>query len=341
MKREFQLNTRREFFADGAKGAAALALFGAGRAGSAAAKPAVNPFAYDLSRLEQTDPKLIGYEQVAKWRAPRDEPKAIATGPDAQLWVAAGNYVTALSPDGQRGMEIALSAPARAVGVARDGDVFVSLRDHLEVFSAKGGRKAAWDAPDKKAWLTGIAVADEAVFVTDAGNRVLLRYDRAGRLMARLGRKDKERDIAGFIVPSPFFDVALGADGLLRVANPGRHRVELFTQEGDFELAWGEASMGIKGFCGCCNPIHLALLPDGRVVTAEKGLPRVKVYGAHGDFETVVAGPESFPENAKTCAAKGLGDCTQGGLDAAVLADGRIVILDLVTGDVRVMKPKT
>jgi hypothetical protein len=339
MKREFTLTDRREFFADALRGAALVAGFAATQA-PAASKATPNPFAYDVSRLEKTDPKLIGYEQVARWRTPRQEPRAIAAGPDGQIWIAAGNYVTATSPDGQRGLEIALSEPARAVSVARDGAVFVSLRNHLEVFSAKGERKAAWEAPDKKAWFTGIAVSDNAVFATDAGNRVLLRYDRAGKLTARLGLKDKDRNIAGFIVPSPYFDVALGGDGVLRVTNPGRHRVDLFTQDGDFELSWGEATMGIKGFCGCCNPIHLALLPDGRVVTCEKGLPRVKVYSAHGDFETVVAGPESFPENAKACTAKGLGDCTQGGLDAAVLADGRIAILDFVTGDVRVMKAK-
>jgi hypothetical protein len=341
MKTEFRLHDRREFFGNTLKGAALITAILQGRSAAAAEKPTANPFAYDVSRLEKTDPKLIGYEQAAKWRAPREEPKAIAAAPDGQLWLAAGNYVTAMSPEGQRGIEIALSAPARAVSIARDGTVFVSLRDHLEVFSAKGERKATWEAPDKKAWLTGIAVGDNAVFATDAGNRVLLRYDRAGKLTARLGLKDKDRNIAGFIVPSPYFDVALGGDGVLRVTNPGRHRVDLFTQDGDFELSWGEATMGIKGFCGCCNPIHLALLPDGRVVTCEKGLPRVKVYSAHGDFETVVAGPESFPENAKACAAKGLGDCTQGGLDAAVLADGRIAILDFVTGDVRVMKAKT
>lgn len=339
MKPEFKLSHRREFLTETMLGAG-LVLGMTARPAPAAARPKANPFAYDISHLQKTDPGLIGYEEVARWRAPRPEPKAVAAGQDAQLWIAAGNYVTALSPDGQRGLEIALSAPARAVCVARDGDVLVSLRDHLEIFSGKGERKATWEVPDKKAWLTGIAVSDDAVFATDAGNRVLLRYDRAGKLTARLGIRDKDRNIAGFIVPSPFFDVALGTDGLLRVANPGRHRVDLFTQDGDFELAWGEATMGIKGFCGCCNPIHLALLPDGRVVTCEKGLPRVKVYGALGEFESVVAGPESFPENAKACAARGLGDCTQGGLDAAVLADGRIAILDLVTSEVRVMRAK-
>ena len=98
--------------------------------------------------------------------------------------------------------------------------------------------------------------------------------------------------------------------------------------------------MGITGFCGCCNPINLALLPDGRYVTCEKGLPRVKIYSERGEFESVVAGAESFPENARACASKGLGDCTQGGLDVVADSRGRIYILDFVTSEVRVMQRK-
>jgi hypothetical protein len=93
--------------------------------------------------------------------------------------------------------------------------------------------------------------------------------------------------------------------------------------------------MGINGFCGCCNPIGFALLPDGKYATCEKGLPRVKVYSETGEFESVVAGVETFSENARAC---GPSDCTAGGLDVAVDSQGRIYILDIVTGDVRVIK---
>ena len=106
----------------------------------------------------------------------------------------------------------------------------------------------------------------------------------------RIGEKNQERSIPGFIVPSPFFDVKLGDDGLIRVTNPGRHQIETYTTAGEFVSAWGQASAALEGFCGCCNPIHLVLLPNGRTVTCEKGLPRVKVYGPGGAFECVVAG---------------------------------------------------
>jgi hypothetical protein len=65
----------------------------------------------------------------------------------------------------------------------------------------------------------------------------------------------------------------------------------------------------------------------------------VKIYSAEGEFESVVAGSESFPENAHAC--NDLNDCVNGGLDVAVDSEGRIYILDIVASNVRVMKRKS
>jgi hypothetical protein len=194
-----------------------------------------------------------------------------------------------------------------------------------------------------------------------------LRYNRSGKFIRRIGKKDKARNIPGFVVPSPYFDLAIAPDGLLRVVNPGRHRVEAYTYDGDFELAWGETSMRIEGFCGCCNPVNFALLPDGKFVTSEKGLPRIKIYDVDGTFMEVVAGPEHFDKNQKaSCPAdrvtpasndvnppldpRGLkkgglssiddvSNCQTGGLDVAVDSQGRVLALDPVERVVRIFKP--
>jgi hypothetical protein len=181
-------------------------------------------------------------------------------------------------------------------------------------------------------------LGDNDVFAADSGNRVVVRFDKSGKLIGRIGEKNKEHNVPGLIAPSPYLDVDLGRDGLLRVNNPGPHCVETYTVSGDLELSWGKPSAAIEGFCGCCNPVALALLPDGRCVTCEKGLPRVKVYAADGSLECVVAGPESFPENAKVGSLHDRSDGSLGGLDAAIDARGRIYVLDLVQGDVRLMQ---
>jgi hypothetical protein len=319
-------------------GTAAVTATAAATLGQAASKPASsNPFAFDVEKYRKTDPTLLHYEQVGRFPVPRSEARRLTMGPEEKLYVSAGNYVCVLDRQGNRLNEIALAAPVRCAAVAQDGTIYASLRTHVEVLDAKGQKRAAWESPNAKTWFTGLAVGENDVFAADSGNRIVLRYDRAGKVVRRIGAKDADRHVPGFILPSPFLDVEIHRDGLLRVNNPGRHQVEAFTFDGDMELAWGKASMGIQGFCGCCNPIALTLLPDGRIVTCEKGLPRVKVYGVTGEFESVVAGPESFVENSKQCDPS---DCTTGGLDATVDAQGRIYILDLVANDIRVMTRK-
>jgi hypothetical protein len=337
MKPEFELFDRRGFLGFVTKAAAMIGV-ASGAKPNAQGEGTVNPFAYDISRFQKTDPKLISYEEVTRWPIPHKEARRLAIGPDDQLYLCAGNYINCLSRTGQPGLELALMGPACCVAVARDKTIFAGLRDHIEVFDSKGGRLARWASPDPKTWFTGLAASETDVFAADAGKLVVLRYDRTGKIVGRIGRKDADRNVPGFIVPSPFLDVMIHRDGLLRVNNPGRHRVEAYTFDGDLEGAWGKPTAAIDGFCGCCNPIAITAMADGRVVTCEKGIPRVKIYGAAGEFESVVAGAESFPENAHACTD--LNDCIHGGIDAAVDSGGRIYILDIVTSDVRVMKRK-
>ena len=339
MRTRFQLFDRREFLNAAGKIGVAFSLIGASSKSSSTSSGATNPFSYDLSQAAKTDPALIKYETAGKWKAGRKEPSRVAIGNDQRLYVCAGNYLTAYSLGGEQLLELALPAAATCVAAGGDGTVFAGTRDHIEVFDATGKRAATWESAGRKSWLTGLAAAGNDVFAADSGNRVILRYDRSGKMNGRIGEKNAERNVPGFVVPSPYLGVAIHADGLLRVNNPGRHQVEAFTCGGDFEGAWGKPSAAIEGFCGCCNPVALALLPDGRIVTAEKGLPRVKVYSASGEFECVVAGPELFPENARACSD--LNDCTHGGLNVAADQAGNIYIVDRVTQGVRVMKPKT
>jgi hypothetical protein len=333
--------SRRRFISGTASTPTILALGGAGiNALAQKARAAANPFAYDIERFGRTDPRLIRYEQVAGFPSGAAQPRRIKVGEDGRFYIAGSTGVIVIDANGSLVSKIALASPAQCIAVAAEGSVFVGLQDHIEVFDREGARQQTWEVPGKKTWLTAVALGESDLFAADSGNRVILRYDRSGKLVGRIGEKNKERNIPGFIVPSPYLDVVAGKDGLLRVNNPGRHRVELYTVEGDYELAWGKPSAGIEGFCGCCNPVALAMLPDGSCVTCEKGLPRVKVYSGQGAFESVVAGPETFPDHAGPGRIYDASDCTLGGLDAAVDKSGRVCVLDLVSSEVRIFKRK-
>lgn len=336
-----QLFTRRNFFRRAAEaattvGAGAVAMKHIRAVGAQSAK--ANPWAYDDTPYRHTDPKLIGYHETARFKTAHPSPRCISLAASGNLLIACGKTVTEHKTDGSRVSEFKTSAELRCLGSAEADRIYVGCRDHIEVLDGTGQQRETWKSPGAKAYLTALAIGTEDVFVADAGSRLVWRYDRAGKLKGKIGAKDSARKIPGFIIPSPFFDVEVAADGLLRVANTGRHSVEAYTFDGDLEFAWGRPGAAIGNFCGCCNPISLALLPDGRTVTFEKGIPRVKVCRVDGELDTVVAGPESFAENARVC---GPNDCTVGGLDGVADPAGRIFILDLVAADVRVMERKT
>ena len=293
-------------------------------------------FNYDVAELARVDPNLILYEET---------PGAIETGfSDAQgivvdaegsIYVAGDRAIRLFAQNGDLQRQIELADAPWCLALSADGMIYVGLKDHVEIYDAQGQRQARWDSLGSDAILTSIAVADESVFVADAGNRVVIRYDTAGRIVKTIGEKDPERNIPGFIVPSAYFDLAVSGDGLLRVVNPGRLRVEAYTVDGDFEFSWGRASMDIEGFCGCCNPSNIAILPGGGFVTCEKGLVRVKVYDSEGRFVGVVATPNQLVEGGQHQICILPEQCQAGGFDVAVDPAGRIFVLDTIKNMVR------
>ena len=156
---------------------------------------------------------------------------------------------------------------------------------------------------------------------------MVLRCDKDGNLRLKIGEKDPARAIPGFVIPSPYFDVKTDPKGTIWVANTGRHLLEHFDKDGNLLGSWGEATMTMEGFCGCCNPSNFAFLPDGSFVTSEKGIERIKIYNPDGKFRFLVAGPSAFTEGTK-------------GLDLAVDSKGRIVVLDPERKQVRIFQLK-
>ncbi len=296
-------------------------------------------FIYDIEALTKVDPDLLIYEEsVRPIVTGFTQSWAIATGqnPPSRFYVAGDRAVKVFSGEGVVIDEIKLDGAPRCLVVGDDDAVYVGLKEHIEVYNGPKKLLASWQSLGDNAVLTSIAVYKDDVFVADAGNRVVVRYDKAGNVVNHIGSKDEEKNIAGFVIPSPYFDLAVGGDGLLRVANPGRHRIEAYTFDGDLEFWWGKASNAIEGFCGCCNPVNFAMLDDDSFITCEKGLIRVKLYDADGKFAGVVAGPEQLVEAGQARICNLPAQCRVGGFDVAVSTDGRVFVLDTIKNIVRV-----
>ena len=313
------------------------------------ATPAAPPQQPD--NLGRFDPRLLIYEQDGEGIATGfKEPRGLCVDQAGRLLVVGdqGIRVFGLSgpddPTSPVGLDkkfvrqIDLPAQPRCISQADDGKIYVGMTDYVIVMDAAFNTLATWDKLDGKSVITSIAPRAGDIFVADAGRRVVHRYDTSGKLIGTIGRR------AGgggqvFVVPSPYFDVAVAPDGLLRIAETGRHQVETYTFDGKSVSAWGRPGTGIEDFTGCCNPVNFAILPGGEFVTAEKGLTRVKIYDPDGKFVGVVAGPDSFARHDTICTANS-GNCQTGGLDVAVDRQGRVFVMDPYTADVRIFVRK-
>ena len=215
-----------------------------------------------------------------------------------------------------------------------DGTLFVGLSGGIVVQGEDVPWKVFFERSGSQ--IVNIVVTDEMIFAADAASRVVLCLDRDGNLVREIdGRAgEDEADSAGFVLPSPHWGMAMGADGLLRIANPGRRQVEAWTVDGHREFVWGRRGPGVGEFSGCCNPAALAVLDDGRIITAEKGeLLTVTAYhpdgpqaGTMGQVARVVAGPDRFR-------------MADGAVSLAVMPDGTVLVLQTPGGVLSVFEP--
>ncbi|MDH4238113.1 MAG: NHL repeat-containing protein [Phycisphaerae bacterium] len=294
-------------------------------------------FTYDLEKLGIIDPNLILYKEPAPAiDTGFSESQSIAVAPDGSIYIAGDKAIRFFAESGNLLGEIKLADMPMCLTVAGDGKIYVGMKDHVEIYDGQGKRLATWQNLGNDAVLTSIDVSKNDVFVADAGNRIVYHFNTTGNLINRIGGKDKDKKISGFFIPSPHFDLAIGNDGLLRVANPGNHRIEAYTSEGDLEFSWGTFSnVNIEGFCGCCNPVNFAILADKSFVTCEKGLVRVKIYDQDGVFTGVVAGSKQLTGKAgRICSTPA--ECQSRAFDVAVDAHERIFVLDTNKNVVRI-----
>ncbi|MCX6280540.1 MAG: hypothetical protein NTU51_01090 [Bacteroidetes bacterium] len=286
-----------------------------------------NPYDYKMGEIRKTDSNQTAYTELLTIKPALVEIHAIVNGDGDRIYVAGKNGLEIYKGDGKPDGNFSFEGVASCMAIDKRGKIFIGIQDHVEVFDQIGKPAGKWKSVSPESILTSIAVSNSCVYVADAGKKIVYRYDLNGRLINRIGEKDPQKNVPGFIIPSPYFDLALGKKGELWIANTGRHSLEQFSDEGVLNSAWGEASMAIDGFCGCCNPSHFAFLHDGSFVTSEKGIERVKIYSPKGEFTCIVAPPSAFTEGTR-------------GLDLAVDSKDRIIVLDPERKQVRIFVKK-
>jgi hypothetical protein len=298
--------------------AAASSSAGGGRTG--VEDRAVGVSEPDLVPSEHPDLPASPYVELEPIQVKAEHLYGIAVDWQDRIFVSADQSILVFGKNGESLGGFGLEDPALCLTVGPADLLYLGLTDHVQVYDHAGHRKAIWAGLGNEALITSIFATREEVFVADAGNQMVLRFDLGGRMLDYI--LGDGSDGPQLIIPSPYFDLVVTQEGTLWAANPGCHRVHCYTIEGEYLGFWGRSAPDIEAFCGCCNPTHLALTPSGSIVTSEKGIPRVKVYDSAGTFQALVAGPDSFAEGTV-------------GLDVAVDSRGRVIVLDPKSGMVR------
>lgn len=288
-------------------------------------RPEKNYYKFKLDKLKKIDSTLVNYSEIQQFKPNIEKLRAVAIDQNDNIYVTGKDKILIYDKSGNLQKDINTGVEALSIKVKDANNIFLGVRDHIEIWGSNGEQKDKWEILNDRVVITSIATTESSVFVADAGNKVVYHYDFDGNLINEIGRKDSLKGIQGFIIPSPYFDLAIGRDGELWVVNSGRHQLEAYDKEGNLISSWKKTSMGLDGFSGCCNPSHIAILPNGSFVTSEKGIERIKIHQPSGEFESVVATPEDFEAGTK-------------GLDLAVDSENRVIVLDPKKGIIRIFE---
>jgi hypothetical protein len=252
---------------------------------------------FDTSRPAGTERKsgtASGIDSLPeKWKISGELPvmegslKAVAVSPAGNIFAGGDSFVACYTKDLQ--MIWRLKTPSPVTALSNYGDsVFASTVEMILVISKDGKLKDEWGPFEDKSFITSVASNRSRVVYADAGNKMVVILDKQGRVQKIIGQNNGD-----FILPSPYFDVALDENNNFFVANTGHRRIETRSPEGRLLSMFGEPGMAPGAFCGCCNPAHFIVTSEG-FITSEKGINRIKILGKAGEFVEFISSRNKF-----------------------------------------------
>lgn len=331
--------TRREFLSDVLKTGSVAAMGGLvcmslPKKASGSKDIRLDPFS-----MTKIDPEMILYEEINKPVSTGfTESRNVTVDKSGNLHVVGDQAIQVIDSWGRTRENIELTVTPCCLAFTNK-QFYIGTRDRIVITDKKGKVQTTWPSLGDNAWITSIILDDEHIYIADAGQRIVWCYNLKGNFIRRIGEKNLDKNIPGFVVPGPYFDLAMAPDGLLRIANPGRHQIEAYTIKGDREFAWGQFGNRLEDFTACCNPVSFAILEDGSVITCEKGFARVKVYDSLGNLKGFVAEPKQLANIAPSVGVK-TERVQRYGFDVAANSQGHVYILDRARNVVRTFKRK-
>jgi DNA-binding beta-propeller fold protein YncE len=174
------------------------------------------------------------------------------------------------------------------LGFSGVSSVAVDSRDQLYVLQRSDPPVVVLDRGGEyvSSWGTGTILdghgicvtREDEVFLVDRDGHEVLKFDVHGRLLMRLGSRDRPRRQAPFNHPT---DVAVGPSGEIFVADGyGNASVHRFSADGAFQCSWGRPGSGPGEFS---TPHGIWADDSGRVLVADRENDRIQLFTSDGE----------------------------------------------------------
>lgn len=250
--------------------------------------------------------------------------RGIALDAQGRLYAAGDSEVKVFDNAGKLSRRWPVNSPPYAVAVSPDGMVWTGQMGQVEVFDGAARLRRAWRDGARMGRVTSIGFLKDSVLLGDSAGRCIHRFDYAGKFLNTIG---KDNPLAGLHIPNGVVDFGVDAQGVVHVANPGKHRVERYSPEGKLLGRMGKfTGPDPSGFSGCCNPTNVAVAGPDLLCVTEKAGPRAKVYDYSGKLLAVIDSAD-FDRNTKN-------------MDVAVDRGGTVYVSDPARLDIVVFEPE-
>ena len=233
--------------------------------------------------------------------------------------LAASGSVKMFAPDGTFQKQWRVGNAATGLAVDAAGVIYAAgakegngcVVEKLMVADDGKVTRANWALGKAVRSVSSMRLYKELLLVADSAACCIHKISAAdGKYLGKLGVRNAGDNELSISTCCGILGFDVTAAGRLFIGNLGQHRVTACELDGSQKSHWGQPSDKPEDFCGCCNPVCVAVMPDGKVVTSEKTIPRLKVYTADGKMLALI-GAEEF---AKGCS------------DLALAVDGKGVI---------------
>ncbi len=252
---------------------------------------------FDTSRSEAPDNTPTASENVIypdgnwkiikEYKANEGSLKAVTVSLSGNIYLGGDSFVSCYDTELNQVWTLTSPAPVTSLAFCND-TIYATTMDMAIVISNEGKLLNEWGPFEDNTIFTSVSANNTYLALADAANKTVFILDKGGEVRKMIGR-----NAARFIIPSPYFDVVLDAEGHIYVANTGYRRIETLGGDGLTISYFGEPGTAPDAFCGCCNPAHFVKTKTG-YISAEKGINRIKILGESGEFIEFVSSKNDF-----------------------------------------------